>query len=110
MLGWRAPTEVLLLQEPLVDILVKHALGRLWQWGATTASPNSTLLLPLPWSALSWLKWRSSWSSSAPTRPSILSLMHTQRILLLHLHLMLVPLLKCCSYLRHGVGVALLLA
>lgn len=94
-----------------MDILVKHALGRLWQWGAaTTTSPNSTLLLlHLPWSALSWLKGRSSLSSGAPARPSVLSLMYTQRILLLHLHLMLEPLLKCCSYLRHGVGVALLL-
>lgn len=56
VLGWRAPAKVLLLQEPLMDVLVEHALGRLRQWWPTTASTNSTLLLlPLPWSTLSRL-------------------------------------------------------
>ncbi|KAG7226505.1 hypothetical protein INR49_003826 [Caranx melampygus] len=77
VLGWRAPTKVLLLQDPLVDVLGKHALGRLWQWGPSTPSANTLLLLSLPWSDLSSLKWRSSWSSSPSTGPSILSLKPT---------------------------------
>lgn len=77
VLGWRAPAEVLLLQEPLVDVRVKHALGRLWQGGATTPSANSTLLLLPLRSPLSRLEWRSSWSSSSSTRPSILPLVPT---------------------------------
>lgn len=101
-MGWRAPTKVLLLQEPLVDILVNHALGSLRQWGPATSS--TLLLLPLSWSTLSRLEWRSPWSSTTSTRPSILSLMPAYRILLLlllllHLHLMLKPLLERCSYL-----------
>lgn len=75
VLGWRTPTKMLLLQKPLVDVLVKHALGRLWQWRPTTCSANYTLLLlPLSWSALSRLKRRSSWSSSTSAWTSILSL------------------------------------
>lgn len=75
VLGWRASTKVLLLQDSLVDVLVKHALGRLWQWGPTACSANYTLLLlPLSWSTLSRLERRSSWSSSTPAWPSILSL------------------------------------
>lgn len=48
MVGWRTPSKVLLLlllQEPLLDILGKHGLGRLWHWGATTC----TTLRLLPW-------------------------------------------------------------
>lgn len=75
VVGWRAPTKVLLLQESLMDVLVKHALGGLWQWGPTASSTNSTLLLlPLPRSALSRLERRSS---GASTRTSILSLKPT---------------------------------
>lgn len=78
VLGWRTSTKMLLLQEPLVDVLVKHALGRLWEWGPPTTSANYTLLLlPLSWSALSRLERRSSWSSSTPAWPSILSLKPT---------------------------------
>lgn len=72
MLRWRSPSQVLLLQEPLVYVLVKHALGRLRQWWPTTCSANSTLWL-LPWarSTLSRLERRSS---STSTGPYILSL------------------------------------
>lgn len=110
MLRWRSPSKVLLLQEPLVDVLVKHALGRLCQWWSTTCSTNSTLwLLPRPRSTLSRLERRSS---STSTGPYVLSLKTTHWILLLllHLHLMLKPLLDRCSHFWHGVRVALLLA
>lgn len=77
VVGWRAPTKVLLLQEPvLVDVLVQHAC--LWHWGHTTPSANSTLLLlSLPWSDLSGLERGSSWSSSTSTRSTVLSLKPT---------------------------------
>lgn len=98
MLGWRAAAEVLLLQQPLVDVLVKHALRRLRQWGPATPCPNSTLLLwPLSWSTLPRLKWRSSWSHRAANGPTILPTYRILLLLLLHLHLMLEPLLQRCS-------------
>lgn len=73
VLCWRTTAEVLLLQEPLVDVLVEHALGRLRQRGPA-ASSATLLLLPLPWSSLSGLERRPSWSSGASARPSVLPL------------------------------------
>lgn len=101
MMCWRTPSEVLLLQEPLVEVLVKHALGRLLHLGPTACSANPTLwLLPWSWATLSRLERRSS---STSTGAYILSLKTTHRILLLllllQLHLMLEPLLERCSYL-----------
>lgn len=73
-----ASAQVLLLQEPLVDVLVEHALGCLGQWWPTTPSANSTLLLwPLPWSTLSGLELWTSCSSGTSTWPSVLPLKST---------------------------------
>lgn len=50
MLGRGAGAQVLLLQQPLVDVLVQHALGGLGH--------SALLLWPLArsWPALAWLK------------------------------------------------------
>lgn len=98
VLGGRAPSQVGLLNEPLVNVLGKHALGRLWQlWGPA---------LLLPWWALSRLE---GLASSAPIWPALLPLVPAHLallLLLLQLHLVLDPLLNGSS----NVGIPLLLA
>lgn len=73
VLGWGASTEVLLLQEPLVDGLLEHGLGCLGLWGP----PSALLGLHLPGSTLSRLQRRPPWSSTTPSWPSVLPLQPT---------------------------------